>query len=271
MEFNKVLKYLSNKEWTLKSDWKKQINKLKEHLKTTKDMDITRAIKNYSKIFKEPLTFEHDLTTYKTGRIYARYVLLPNKPILDIYLKELIIPKKDYIFVSFDFKASQIRHLAIHKQLDNIIDIINSGEDIYEVFAKELEITRNEAKLCMLLLSYGGSQETIKKELPLLDAEEIENKYNKWFKTENDTYEEKVKLNHEIQRLEVEFFKKKLTYIFNKQDHRFNLHAFIHDDIILEIHKDHLYLIKIIKRYLEKYSKIRMEVEIKTSQTFQFK
>ena len=49
----------------------------------------------------------------------------------------------------------------------------------------------------------------------------------------------------------------KLCKIYKNQDHRFQLHAFIHDEIILEVHKEHLYMIDIIKEYLEKYKKIK--------------
>lgn len=270
-DFNKVLKHLSNKQWLLRDDWKEKINFLKSSLKKEKNIDTIRAIKNYTKIFKQPLTFKHDLTTIKTGRVYAKYTLLPNKPILNIYLKELIIPRENYIFVSFDFKASQIKHLVVYKDLKDLKDLINSGKDIYEEFAKELNITRKEAKICILLLSYGGNENTIKKEMPLLDSKQILEKYNKWFEIKNPTYIEKVKLNHIIQKKEVEFFKMKLCKIYKNQDHRFQLHAFIHDEIILEMHKEHLYMIDIIKEYLEKYKKIKMEVDVKTSETFQFK
>ncbi|HHY08633.1 MAG TPA: hypothetical protein GX530_08985, partial [Corynebacteriales bacterium] len=85
-DFNKVLKHLSNKQWLLRDDWKEKINFLKSSLKKEKNIDTIRAIKNYTKIFKQPLTFKHDLTTIKTGRVYAKYTLLPNKPILNIYL-----------------------------------------------------------------------------------------------------------------------------------------------------------------------------------------
>ena len=269
--FSSVLEYLSNKKWELVHCWEDEIDFLKSKLKDPNiDMDTTRAIKNYTKIFKQPLVFKHDLTTYKTGRIYARYVLLPNKPILNIYLKELIVPKEDYLFVSFDFKASQIRHMALYKDLQNIKEMFEKRIDPYNQFAKELNITRNEAKLSILLLSYGGSEATIQKELPLLNSKKICKLYNKWFETENDTYSEKVKLNHIIQKLEVDFFKEKLLYLYEKQDHRFNLHAFIHDDIILEVRRDYLFIISTIKEYLEKSEEIPMEVDVKISTSFQF-
>ena len=81
--------------------------------------------------------------------------------------------------MSFDFKASQIKHLVVYKDLKDLKDLINSGKDIYEEFAK-VKYNKRGSKNSILLLSYGGNENTIK-EMPLLDSKQILEKYNKWF------------------------------------------------------------------------------------------
>lgn len=269
-EFEIVLKYLSNKQWLLKPNFQDTINKLKQQSKESKDMDLKRAVKNYTKYFKEPLYFEHDTKTYKTSRVFAQYVLFPNKSINGVQLKSLIIPESNYYFVSFDFKTSQIRHMAYIRNIKKIKDMINNDIDIYEEFAKKLEIDRKSAKLAILLLSYGGSSSTLENELNTGKYREIEDLFNDWFQTESMTYEDKVKLNHVIQKTEANYLKRKMIKLLNSQNDKWRLHAFIHDEIILEIHENHLDEIDKIKNYLEKYKKIKMKVEVRISKSFQF-
>lgn len=269
----KVLDYLSNKEWNLAEHTEETIKKLREESKNSTDINLKRTIKNYTKFFKRPLYFKHELGVYKTGRIFAQYVLFPNKKINGIYLKELIIPKENYTFVSFDYKTSQIRHIAVFRGLDEVKSIVEK-EDIYERFSKESQINnRSIAKTSMLILSYGGSRETLIEKYPETNKELIDNMiriYEKWFKTENMKYEEKSQLANTIQNIEAKFFRRKLITLYKKQNEQWNLHAFIHDEIIIEMHKDHLEQIEKIKKYLEKNDEIKMEVEVKTSNTFQF-
>lgn len=269
----KVLEYLSNKEWNLATDTEEQISKLKEQVKNSTNMDLKRAVKNYTKYFKRPLYFKHEFGIYKTGRLFAQYVLFPNKKVGDIYLKELIIPEEGYVFVSFDYRTSQIRHMAVYRNLKEVKNIVEK-EDIYTKFSIESGVNnRDIAKLTMLILSYGGSEETIKEKFPQIDQKYIKNMvniYDQWFQTENMSYEEKSKLAGTIQEIEMNFFKRKLKTLYNMQNEKWRLHAFIHDDIILEIKEEHLEEIPKIKRYLEHYKKIKMEVEVKISKTFQF-
>jgi hypothetical protein len=276
MDFNDVIKYLSKKQWFLSKEAPNLIKRLTSKLEENIEDEEKKAIKRYLKDFKEPIFFEHDLTTYSTGRIFAKYVLWPNKAILDVYIKKLIVPRKDYFFVSFDFKASQIRHLAVHYELDIVKKIINDGRDIYTVFGKECGIEeRNIIKKIILLLSYGGNKTTIEREFSFdLTDNQIEKAiklYDSWFATDGLNYSERVQLSHYIQRKEAEFLKEKMIRMVEKQNEFWCLHAFIHDDIICEIHKDHLYQINKIKKFLEKNKEIKMEVEVKTSETFQFK
>jgi len=70
-KIEKVLEYLSKKEWYLRSDWQQVKKYLDEN---AKEMEDIRSVKRYRFMFKQPLFFEHDLTTYKTGRIFAKYV-----------------------------------------------------------------------------------------------------------------------------------------------------------------------------------------------------
>jgi len=271
--FQEVLDYLSTKEWNLKPNWKSEIEKLTSKLANPDiDMNDVRAIKNYTKRFKEPLFFKHELGVYKTGRVYAPYVLLPNIPIAGLYLKDLIIPEKDYVFVSFDFSASQMRHIADYLQLDWLIQWFEEDKDVYEEFAKRIKTDRATAKTIMLLLSFGGGRNAIEEKFEWLEDEIIDNAldlYEQWFQNGDMTFEEKVKLNHTIQRIEVDFFIKKMCYIYSKQNKEFRLHAFIHDEIIMEIHKDHLDHIEKIKKYLEKNKGVKMKVKTTIMHTFQ--
>lgn len=268
-----VLDYLSNKEWRLVDDAEIKIKELKLMAKNSTNMNLKRAVKNYTKYFKRPMYFEHKFGVYKTGRLFAQYVLFPNKKVGDIYLKELIIPEENYVFVSFDYKTSQMRHLAVFRELDEVKQIIEK-EDIYERMSKESGLNnRDIAKTSMLILSYGGSLETIVEKYPDVELEKVTKLvkiYEKWFKTEGMTFEEKSKLAGTIQQIEMNFFKRKLKTLLNRSSDKWRLHAFIHDDIILEIHKSYLKEITEIKKYLEKNDKIKMEVEVKISDTFQF-
>ena len=143
LPFNNVLRYLSLKQWNLVSDFKEKIEQVTSKSLTKEEQ---QQVTNYTKYFKEPLKFQHNLTTYKTGRIFAQYVLFPNKEISGLFLKELIIPNEGYVFVSFDYTASQIRHLASYKNIKWLIDFFNKDEeDIYEKFAKETQLTRKRS------------------------------------------------------------------------------------------------------------------------------
>lgn len=268
-----VIDYLSNKEWNLAKDTEEKIEKLKQQAKNSKDMDLRRAVKNYTKYFKRPLYFKHEFGVYKTGRLFAQYVLFPNKKVGEIHLKELIVPEEGYVFVSFDYKTSQMRHLAVYRQLDDVRVIIEK-EDIYERFSRDSGINDREvAKVSMLILSYGGSESTLLEKFPEINPNKISKitkLYDEWFKTENMSYEEKANLAGTIQRIEMNFFKRKLKTLYNRQNQHWRLHAFIHDEIILEFRKDSLNKIQQVKNYLEKYSKIKMEVDVKISNTFQF-
>lgn len=276
-KFEKVLEYLSTKEWNLVPNWKSEIEKLTSKL-ANKDLNIEdrKAIKNFTKRFKEPLFFKHDTTTYKTGRIYAPYVLLPNKKIMGVYLKDLIVPEKDYFFVSFDFSSSQIRHIAVYKELDWLKEMFEKGIDIYEEFSKKANINnRDRAKIIMLILMFGGDSNTIENKFGLELGNDVAEKaveiFDEWFDTKDLSYQEKVALNHYIQAKEVEYFKKKMIYIHKKQNKEFRLHAFIHDEVIMEIHKDHMEHVEKIKKYLEKNTEIKMEAKVSISKTFQMK
>lgn len=247
-------------------------------LKDLNSRDLTieerKQFKNYSKFFKEPLTFKHDLETYKTGRIFAQYVLFPNKPINNIYLKDLIIPEENYIFVSFDYSASQIRHLAVLNKAKTILRHFNTtNEDIYEKASKLFKTTRNEAKLIMLLLMFGGNEETIVSQMPninLEQAKEIVKKHQKWFNLEEYDYQKRKELAHKIQKIESDYIKEKLISIYKNQTEFIRLHSVTHDEIVLEIHKTKMSEIDKIKEMLEEHPKVKMEVKVKISTTFQF-
>ena len=177
-------------------------------------MEERKSIKRYIKIFKEPLTFEHNLTTYKTGRIFSKYVLLPNKDVCGINFKSLIVPRKGYVFVSFDFSASQIRHMAVLYDIEWLKEMFKKDLDVYVEYAKETGIEeRKTAKIIMLLLSFGGSRNTIENKFgEILSEEKIDKAievYDDWFKTKGKKYKERVQLNYEIQKEEVEFFQEK--------------------------------------------------------------
>ena len=265
------------KEWKLSKNWEKQIKFLRDRLKEENlNIEERKAIKNYTKVFKEPLFFKHDIETYKTGRVYAKYVLLPNKAINGIYLKKLFVPRKDYVFVSFDFTTSQIRHMASYLDLEWLKEIFNQDIDVYQKYANETGINkRSIAKIIMLTLSFGGNENTIRNKFEdELDEKTIKKAveiYDEWFKMKNKTYKQRVEFNHIIQRREVEFFKKKLIKLYQKQNKKFYLHAFIHDDVICEVHKDHLDHIENIKKFLEKNKDVKMKVKVSISDTFQFK
>jgi DNA polymerase I-like protein with 3'-5' exonuclease and polymerase domains len=272
-KIEKVLDYLSKKEWNLRSDWKQVKKYLDENAEELEDI---RSIKRYKFIFKEPLFFEHNLTTYSTGRIFAKYVLLPNKAILGKYLKELLVPEKDYFFASFDFSGSQMRHLAVYKNLEKVKEIFEKDLDIYTEFAKETGI--HDRKLCkdiMLTLSFGGTKNTLKNNFPLdLTFEDIEKAtkiYEEWFEIDVEDYQNNVKLSHTAQKLEADFMKEKLIKLYEKSGYEFRLHAMIHDDIVCEIHKNHIEKVEKIKKFLEKNDSIKMKVKTKISNSFQFK
>lgn len=268
-KIKEVLRHLSNKSWNLEKNYK---NKLKEIEKSKLTKDEKKQFKNYSKYFKEPLKFQHNQRTYKTGRIFAQYVLFPNKPINNYYLKELIVPEKDYVFVSFDYKASQIRHLAKLQKSKYILNIINNtNNDIYEEIAKDFKEDRNTTKKIVLLLMFGGNEDTIVKDFPNISKEkaiEIRKIHEKIFNLKPYNYNERKQLANLIQKIEANFIKEKLIMLFDIQNLYIRLHAVIHDEIIMEIHKDYLSIVETIKEILV-ISDIKMEISTKVSTTFQ--
>ncbi|NCU41505.1 MAG: hypothetical protein EOM19_02135 [Candidatus Moranbacteria bacterium] len=272
-KIEEVLDYLSKKEWYLRKDWKQ----IKEYLvDNAKEEEDIKSIKRYGFLFKEPLFFEHDLTTYKTGRMFARYVLLPNKAILGKKIKELIVPSEGYFFASFDFSGSQMRHLAVYKDAKKVKEIFEKEQDIYLEFAKETGIhDRDLCKKIMVTLSFGGKRSTLEKnffmELEDFEIEKAISVYEEWFEADVEDYENNVKLSHTAQRLEADFMKKKITRLYEKGGEKFKLHAMIHDEVICEIKQDSIEYVEKIKKFLEKNNSIKMKVKTTTSTNFQFK
>lgn len=272
--FEEVLNYLSNKKWNLTPDFRM---KLKDLNKQDLDPEQRKQYNNYVKYFKEPLYFEHDLTTYKTGRIFAQYVLFPNKPIGNLYLKELIIPDKDYMFVSFDYSASQLRHLAVLNNAELFLRHFNEEtEDIYQRIANYFRTERNTAKTIMLLLMFGGNENTIINKFPeisLKKAKGMVETHSKWFNLGEYNYNERKKLAHKIQKIESNFIKEKLIKLYEIIGHgeEFKIHSVIHDEIVLEVKKiDDMINLDSIIRILTEHPKVKMEIKTKIANTYQF-
>lgn len=265
----KVLRYLSTKTWFLRKDYKEVLKNLE---KSELSDEERKQFNNYSKIFKDVLRFNHDTKTYNTQRIYAKYVLLPNKPINGIYLKELIIPEPGYVFVSFDYKTSQIRHLASYLGINWLLEAFKDPNyDIYQNLAKIVKIPRKQAKLALLLLMYGGNEKTIMKQIPELSketAKQLVKQHEEWFDLGEYNYKERKELARTIQKIEAEFIKEKLKTLYKMQDMTTRLHSVTHDEIVMEIHKRHLGMAYFIKEKLEEPN---MVVEMKKSETYQFK
>jgi len=121
------------------------------------------------------------ITTTSTGRTSSMHPNLQNQPkrgTLAKLIRRLFIPEDNCVLIEKDFKASEVRFVALHTQDKNLIRILNEGADIHAITAKSLnnlpedyefkseaekKNMRQQAKACVFGLLYLAQPFTLKK------------------------------------------------------------------------------------------------------------
>ena len=74
----------------------------------------------------------------------------------DSYLKDLFVPPKGYRISEFDFDQIEFRLAVAYSKDESLINGLLAGEDVHTVVAKQLGISRQQAKTVNYLMLYGG-------------------------------------------------------------------------------------------------------------------
>ena len=90
-----------------------------------------------------------------TGRLSCENPNMQQIP-RDSYLKQLFLPQADHFLTEFDFDQIEFRLAAAYSKDRSIIDGLLAGDDVHSVVAKQLGISRQEAKTVNYLMLYGG-------------------------------------------------------------------------------------------------------------------
>lgn len=90
-----------------------------------------------------------------TGRLSCENPNMQQIP-RNSYLKGLFLPQPGCFLTEFDFDQIEFRLAAAYSKDRSIIDELLAGEDIHSVVAKQLGITRQQAKTINYLMLYGG-------------------------------------------------------------------------------------------------------------------
>ena len=274
------------------------------------DKLLTTYCNGFSKLVDKDWVLHPNIISFKTvtGRFSCSEPNIQNlpKPVEEnpysILIRELLIPKKDFIVVSMDYSQIEYRIAADYAGDDELMQAIADGKDVHEFQAKRVfkkdKVTkkeRSDAKGLNFAILYGAG---IKRISNMLGISETEAKtLRQQFDKENPKL---TALNALIKRT----FNNR-SYIFNKYGRRYRIpkdkqykalnylcqgtgtgdmmkdvmirtHAFlkdkksrlimnIHDELIFNVHKDEIKIINNLKDIMQDFNdrfKVKIEVSI---------
>jgi len=200
-----------------------------------------------------------------------------------LQVRKCFVPRKDYVFAMLDFSQQEYRLILDYANEEKLIaSIVNDGLDVHQATADEANVSRKEAKTVNFAILYASGAELLGKNLgsSTIVAKELKAKvlskipnvqrliqgimargkdkmcvYN-WLgrRCHIDDRKWAYKLpNHVIQGGGADIVKIAMVRIHELlKDAKSGMVAQIHDEIVLEIHKNEMDLIPNIKEIMEK-------------------
>jgi DNA polymerase-1 len=99
-------------------------------------------------------SFNQDIT--RTGRLSSSNPNLQNQPNNERYpVRKAYIPREGYTFLVYDYSQIEPRIMAHMSRDPKMLEVFNSGSDIYNGISTELGVERKVAKVIQLATSYG--------------------------------------------------------------------------------------------------------------------
>lgn len=113
-----------------------------------------------------------------TGRFSYSDPNLQNIP-KESEVRRAFIPRDEFCFVEFDYKAMEYRLMAEYANEELLIEKINAGLDVHEATAQMMKVDRQTAKTLNFMLLYGGGAQKLANALNLTldEAKELKQKY----------------------------------------------------------------------------------------------
>ena len=207
----------------------------------------------------------------------------------------------EYCFASTDYCQMEYAIMADYANEKYLIEAMNDGEDVHQATADLLGVTRKQAKTLNFLLLYGGGAAKLADALgvPVHEGKQIKdlyfhklprvkkfiydvintakarmyvfNAYGRRYHIDNTNFAYKMP-NYLIQGTCADIMRHALVkahaYI---RGTRSSLKITIHDELLVQLHKDELYLSKEIARIMEEEYKPRNGIKLKTDTAYSWK
>lgn len=199
----------------------------------------------------------------------------------EFVVRRAIVPRENYIFAMLDFNQMEYRLMLDMAEANTLIDQILGGLDVHQATANLANITRSQAKTVNFGVLYGLGQAGLAKKLNLniAQAKEIKNAIFKaspeikdfiylvmdvakqrkylvnWFGRRYNFPDPNFAYrgpNYLVQGGCADVMKIAMNKIDAKlEDKRSKLVMQIHDEVVIELHKDELELVNDIKKIME--------------------
>ena len=239
-------------------------------------------------------------STTRTGRLSSQNPNLQNIPAhreigAEFFERECFIAPEDFYWVSFDYKAQEMRLLFDLSGETEVANCILAGEDVHEVTAKLMDVTRAKSKNIGFGLIYGMGLAKMATDLGItfdearnlkslffakmpkagdfiravIDKAErgyLANAYGRVYKFKKEFAYKAV--NYLIQGTGSEIVKDAMIAIDKKYRDSDNVKMIlqVHDELCFYIHKDHMQEIDSIKQIMTdayKHNILPMDVSVK--------
>jgi len=131
------------------------------------------ALKFLKRQIKEKLVSGKVFPTWKhSASVTGRWSV--SKPCIHQFPSDhrsLVIPTDGKLFVTIDWKAADLTQLALYSKDEKMIAICMDSDDPYADLAPYLELTRDEAKIFVLMYLYGAGRYALRKALSALEKD----------------------------------------------------------------------------------------------------
>lgn len=133
----------------------------------------------------------------ETSRIYTKEPNIQNlKKRKNV--RNIFVPESGYCFVGGDFSQIQIRiisHLAVRKGFDSgFYEHLKKGDDIHDITAKELGISRKDAKTFNFACCFGATSYGINKQFNSREFLDKHRSYSRFLRAWHNKYPEVFRL-----------------------------------------------------------------------------
>lgn len=200
-----------------------------------------------------------------------------------IQVRKCFVPREDHCFVMIDYDQQEYRMMLDYAgEMELIHRIVNEGEDVHTVTAEMMGVSRTYAKRINFGLLYGMGDEELARslDLPLAHTKELKLRYfsrlpkverllqhikqtaktrkyiktwtgrKLWFPKASMAYKAP---NHLIQGGCADVTKRAMNLCASKVTRYYDANILIqvHDEIVFEVHKDHLDIVPDLKHIME--------------------